>query len=532
MGEPATTRRRALISVTDKTGVGELARGLAELGFSLLSTGGTMREIRAAGVDAQEVADYTGSPEMMDGRLKTLHPRVHGGILARRDHADDLAAMAQHGIDEIDLVVVNLYAFRDTARRPGASPAEVVENIDIGGPTMIRSAAKNHRYVAVVVDPNDYPAVLAGLKANGGVLPEAQRRELAAKAFAHTASYDTAVAAWFADRQRHQSGAPRFGAQFGLVGERVQSLRYGENPGQHAAYYRDPDALLPSLAAARQLSGKELSYNNLLDLDAAMGVAFEFTEPSVAIVKHLNPCGTASGPDAAVAFRAALDADPVSAFGGIVGVNVEVTRALAEVMVAHAGFLEAIVAPAFAADAVPVLQAAKWGANVRLLELGGVPPRSERVLLRQIDGGFLLQTYQPGSLYQERQVVTRTQPSAAQLAQLDFAMRVCKHVKSNAIVLAAAPQAGVLASVGVGAGQMSRVDSVRIATEKAQERARGAVLASDAFFPFADGLELAAAAGVAAVIQPGGSKRDDEVIAAADAAGVVMVFTGTRHFRH
>ncbi len=522
-------RRCALISVTDKTGVVDFARDLVELGFTILSTGGTHRAIAEGGVAVEEVANYTGFPEMMDGRLKTLHPMVHGGILARRDVEGDRASMTEHGMHSIELVVVNLYAFRDTARKEGVSRADVVENIDIGGPTMIRSAAKNHEHVGVVVDPDDYGSVLEALR--GGALSTDLRRELAGKAFAHTSSYDTAIAGWFARESCERSGE-RFGSWSGFVGEKIQSLRYGENPHQQAAFFRDPDAATPSLVAGKQLSGKELSYNNILDLDAAMGVALDFEAPTCAIIKHCNPCGVGSGSDGRTAFSAALAADPVSAFGGIVALNVELTAEIAEAMASEAGFLEAIVAPAIASDALEILKGAKWGGNVRIIDLGGVPPGEEQVLLRQVSGGFLAQTYLPSFLHDEKTVVTKTQPSDLQLGALDFAMRVCKYVKSNAILLATALSDGTYATVGVGAGQMSRVDSVKIAVEKAGAKASGAVLASDAFFPFADGLEAATAAGVSAVIQPGGSKRDDEVIAAADAAGIAMVFTGTRHFRH
>ena len=443
--------RRALISVTDKAGVVEFARGLVEVGFSILSTGGTMRAIRDAGIDVEEVADYTGFPEMMDGRLKTLHPKVHGGLLARRNVESDVASMTEHGIDRIDLVAVNLYAFRETARRPGVSPEDVVENIDIGGPTMIRSAAKNHQHVAVVVDPADYEPVLAALRENAGEVPAALRRDLAGKAFAHTASYDTAVGGWFAQERAQRDGEPRFGAHYGLAGEKVQDLRYGENPQQRAAFFRDPDADSPSLAHATQLSGKELSYNNILDLDAAMGVALDFEAPTCAVIKHLNPCGTATAADGERAFRAALAADPVSAFGGIVALNVPVTAAIAQAMSDEAGFLEAIVAPGIDEDALAILQAAKWGKNVRVMDLGGHPPAGEQTLVKQVSGGFLLQTYQPGFLHDEKRVVTKAHPNDLQLGCMDFAMRVCKHVKSNAILLAVAEEDGTFATVGVGA---------------------------------------------------------------------------------
>ena len=524
--------RCALISVTDKTGVVAFAQGLKDLGFSILSTGGTYRVIEDGGVEVREVADYTGFPEMMDGRLKTLHPKVHGGILARRGEDGDRTAMEEYGIDAIDVVAVNLYPFRETVRKEGVTRAEVVENIDIGGPTMIRSAAKNHDHVAVVVDPGDYDPVLSALRSHDGELPVEMRRDLASKAFAHTASYDTAIGGWFAEEQRAREGQPRFGAYFALSGKKLQGLRYGENPHQSAAFYCNPDASGPGLATARQLSGKELSYNNILDLDAAMGIAFDFTAPTCVIVKHNNPCGVASGEDSGRVFSAALEGDPVSAFGGIVALNVPVTADVAETMAREAGFLEAIIAPGVDAAALEILKDSKWGRNVRVMDLDGRPPDGEQVSLRQVSGGFLLQTFQPGYLKDKDEVVTTKNPSAEERGALEFAMRVCKHVKSNAILLARFHSDGTYATVGVGAGQMSRVDAVKIAVEKAGDLAKGAVLASDAFFPFADGLEAAATAGVTAVIQPGGSKRDDEVVAAADKAGIAMVFTGARHFRH
>ncbi len=524
-------KRRALISVTDKTGVAQFAQGLVDLGFALLSTGGTYKIINEAGVPVEEVAAYTGSPEMMDGRLKTLHPKIHGGILARREMPADVQAMQEHQIDPIDLVVVNLYPFRATVDKPGVARQDVVGNIDIGGPTMIRSAAKNHAHVAVVVDPSDYPRVLQSLSQQQGKLDIGLCRELAGKAFAHTSSYDTAIAAWFDQERAGNEAQPLFGPQVGMVGEKVQDLRYGENPHQLAAFYKNPDASTPSLASAQQLNGKELSYNNILDLDAALALALDFSQPACAIIKHNNPCGTAVASDLAAAFTAALAADPLSAFGGIVAMNQELDGSTAQAMVDKGTFLEAVIAPQVAPVALEILRTAKWGANLRVLSLNGQPNSKDQVLMRQVSGGFLLQTYDPGLQAGAESSVSSSKASESQLATMDFAMRVCKHVKSNAIVLAR-HESGVCATVGVGAGQMSRVDAVKIAVEKAGALAKGAVLASDAFFPFADGVETAAAAGVAAVIQPGGSKRDDEVIAAADKAGMSMVFTGARYFRH
>jgi phosphoribosylaminoimidazolecarboxamide formyltransferase/IMP cyclohydrolase len=525
-------RRRALLSVTDKAGVVEFARGLLQLGFELLSTGGTHRVLREAGVPALEVRDYTGFPEMMDGRVKTLHPRIHGGILARRDEPGDLESMEVHGIDPIDVVVVNLYRFCEAAERPGASRAEVIEQIDIGGPALIRSAAKNHADVAVVVDPADYADVLAALRtAASRSWPADLLRRLAAKAFAHTAAYDTAIAEWFDAEQSGDPISSGFGHRFVLCGDKLADLRYGENPHQAAAVYAGRTAGA-SLARAEQLGGKELSYNNLLDLDAALGVAFEFEEPACAIVKHGNPSGTAIARDTAGAFVAALDADPVSAFGGIVALNRELDRATAELMVERGTFVEAIVAPGVANDVPAVLGRARWGDNVRVLSLGGVPDSTDALAIRSISGGFLVQTGDPsGAPLPELRTVTARAPTAVERETLAFAWRVCKHVKSNAIVLARG-DGDVRATVGIGAGQMSRVDSVRIAVDKAGPRAQGSVLASDAFFPFADGLAAGIAAGITAAIQPGGSKRDAEVVAAADDAGIAMVFTGMRHFRH
>ncbi len=524
--------RRALLSVTDKRGLVEFARGLHELGFSLLSTGGTRKALHDAGVESSEVADYTGFPEMMDGRLKTLHPRVHGGLLARRDLGTHTAAMRAHGIDPIDVLCVNLYRFRETARRPGATRDDVVENIDIGGPAMIRSAAKNHASVAVVVDPDDYPVVLRALREHGGVLPPEFLRRLAAKAFAHTAAYDAAIAQWFDCERRTQAGEAFFPDAMVFAGEKLQDLRYGENPHQQAAVYSLGESS-PGLVDARILSGKELSYNNLLDADAALALAIEFDRPSCVLVKHNNPCGAAVAETLPRAFDLALASDPVSAFGGILATNRRFDAATARAIVASGTFLEVIVAPAVDPDALPALQEAKWGGSVRVLELGGAPDASSRnrFVARQVSGGFLLQTADTPSEAPRREVMTRREPTDPERRALEFAWRVCKHVKSNAIVLAQAAGDG-FATVGVGAGQMSRVDAAKLAVDKAGVRAKGSVVASDAFFPFADGLLVCAKAGAVAVIQPGGSRRDAEVVAAADEHGMAMVATGQRHFRH
>jgi phosphoribosylaminoimidazolecarboxamide formyltransferase/IMP cyclohydrolase len=521
---------RALISVSDKARLAELAHGLAAHGVALLSTGGSAAALRAAGLAVTEVADHTGFPEMLDGRVKTLHPAIHGGILARRDDPAHMAALAQRGIAPIDLVVVNLYPFAATVAR-GADPETCIENIDIGGPALIRAAAKNHDSVAVVTDPADYPAVLEELQRDGAIGAPLRRR-LAAAAFAHTAAYDAAIAAWLAGQQ-----GERFPPVLTLAAERRQLLRYGENPHQGAAFYamRPVGAPpRPGVATARQLQGKALSYNNLNDTDAAFELVAELERPAVAIVKHANPCGVAVADSLAEAYQRALACDPVSAYGGIVAVNRPLDAATAEAIARL--FVEVVIAPSVEAAGAAAL-AGK--ANLRLLEAGGLPdPAAPGLALRSLADGLLLQDRDAGrSDPGELRVVTRRAPSERELADLLFAFRVAKHVKSNAIVYA---RDGT--TVGIGAGQMSRVDSSRIAAWKAREaaeaagepmsRALGSVVASDAFFPFPDGLLAAAEAGATAVIQPGGSLRDDAVIAAADEAGLAMVFTGMRHFRH
>jgi phosphoribosylaminoimidazolecarboxamide formyltransferase/IMP cyclohydrolase len=517
--------RRALISVSDKTGLVPLAQELAARGVALLSTGGSARALREAGVPVTEVSDATGFPEILDGRVKTLVPQIHGGILGRRDRPEHLAQMAAHAIAPIDLVVVNLYPFAATVAR-GADFAECVENIDIGGPALIRAAAKNHDFVAALTDPAQYGELLAELGRHQGTTL-ALRRRLAAAAYACTAAYDAAIAAWFAAAE-----GETFPQRLTVAATLRQRLRYGENPHQDAAFYATDDR--PGVATARQVQGKELSYNNLNDTDAAFECAAEFEAPTVVIAKHANPCGVASAATLAEAWEAALRCDPVSAFGGIVAANRALDEAAAERIAAL--FTEVIVAPDATEAAQRVLARKK---NLRLLLTGGLPdPASQGRTLRSVAGGLLVQTHDGGRVTAAAlRAVTRRAPTEVELADLLFAMRVCKHVKSNAIVYA---RAG--ATVGIGAGQMSRVDAARIAAWKAAEAARaaglaapltqGSVVASDAFFPFADGLEAAIAAGATAVIQPGGSVRDPEVIAAADAAGVAMVFTGMRHFRH
>jgi len=503
---------RALVSCYDKTGIAELARALHERGVELVSTGSTAGVLREAGVPVTEVAEVTGFPECLDGRVKTLHPVVHAGILADRTDPAHVAELADLDIEPIDLVVVNLYPFADTVRS-GAPDADVIEMIDIGGPTMVRAAAKNHGSVGVVVDPDDYDEVLDELAAHGG-LSAALRRRLASTAFQHTAAYDAEVAAWF---QRDED-VP---ARFHLAVPRRQQLRYGENPHQRAGFYAADDA--GGLAAAEQLHGKELSYNNLLDTDAAWGMATDLDDPCVAIIKHANPAGFAIADDLATAYARALEGDPVSAFGGIVAANRPVDRQTAEQLIEV--FTEVVIAPGYDDDALEVLRTKK---NLRILATPDARRPGARREFRAVAGGVLVQDADTGpEPWGDWQVVTGVQPDPDTLADLRFAWIAAKHTRSNAIVLASGGQV-----VGVGAGQMSRVDSVRLAVERSGERHVGAVLASDAFFPFRDGPDAAAAAGIRAIVQPGGSVRDDEVVAAAEEHDIPMVFTGRRHFRH
>jgi len=516
--------RTALLSVSDKAGLVDFARGLVDRGFRLLSTGGTAQALAAAGLPVTKVSAHTGHPEIMDGRVKTLHPRIHGGILGRRGLHDAEAAAA--GIDWIDLVAVNLYPFEATVAAPGVTPAAAIEQIDIGGPAMVRAAAKNHADVWVVVDPSDYAAVLDGLGA-ADADARALRRQLAVRAFRHTSTYDAVIAGWLG---AEDAGDPPFPAELALPLRRRQPLRYGENPHQAAAFYADPGATGRSLARAVQLQGKELSFNNLADLDAAVRAAFEIDGPGVAIVKHMNPCGAASHPGgAAAAFALALSADPVSAYGGIVAFNQPLDAEGARALRRSKVFFECVAAPGVDAEARAILAPRD---NLRLLELpadwaAGRPPGRDA---RRVQGGWLLQDWDHDAAFAWEPRGARP-PTADEDAALRFAWKVCRAVKSNAIVLATPADGGFVLN-GVGAGQMSRVDSVRLVIAKAQRPTAGSVLASDAFFPFADGVEAALAAGVRAFVQPGGSIRDAEVIAAADAAGAAMVFTGVRHFRH
>ena len=503
--------RRALLSVSDKTGIVEFARGLTELGFEIVSSGGTHGELAEAGVPVVKVAEVTGGPEILGGRVKTLHPKIHGGILADRRKQEHIDELAEQGITAIDLVVCNLYPFERTVDHPSVTEDEAVEQIDIGGPAMVRAAAKNFHSVAVVVSPARYDSVLEELRATGEVSLET-RKALSLEAFQHTAAYDSAIS-------RYLAGAETFPTKLLLTGEKVMDLRYGENPHQSAAFYRSVGAP-GGLAAAEQLHGKELSYNNLLDTDAAWRLVLDLEGAAAAIIKHSNPCGVAEAASLSEAYAKALECDRTSAFGGIVALSRACDRATAEAIAEI--FTEVIIAPDFDADALEVLTAKK---NVRILRGPTSLPVEPEV--RRVTGGLLLQSPDPTDTAEDAKVVTKAEPTDQQWEDLRFAWVVAKHVKSNAIVLAKDRIA-----VGVGAGQMSRVESTELAARRAGERAAGTACASDAFFPFRDGLDAAVAAGATAVIQPGGSVRDDEVIAAGDEHGIPMVFTGRRHFRH
>jgi len=513
--------RRALLSVSDKRGLVEFARGLATLGVEIVSTGGTARELAADGIETRPVEEYTGFPEILDGRVKTLNPRIYAGLLAVRSDDDHVETLREHSVDPIDLVCVNLYPFERVAGLRGVEEDEVIENIDIGGPALIRAAAKNHAFSAVVVTPESYDAVLAELEGSEGMLSLRTRQSLAMEAFAYTARYDAAIARWFAEREGD------FPAQYTRSYEKVLDLTYGENPHQRAAYYAEAGARTHLMSMVSKLHGRELSFNNLLDLDSGRRLVEDFELPAAAIIKHNNPCGAAVGASVGEAFDKALATDPQSAFGGVFCFNRPVDRALAEKL--HELFIEVVFSPGYDEDAFEVLSQKP---NVRLLE--NQERRTVPIVepdLKRVRGGILIQDRDSG--LEERdimEVATEAKPTEEQWGELQFAMRVCKHVRSNAIVLS-----GGLGTVGIGAGQMSRVDSVRLALDKARAAElplEGSVLASDAFFPFADGPQLAIDAGVRAIIQPGGSQRDQEVIDACNAAGVAMVFTARRHFRH
>lgn len=515
--------KRALLSVSDKTGLLDFARALSGQGVELLSTGGTAKAIREAGIPVIEVADYTGFPEMLDGRVKTLHPKIHGGILGRRDLPEHVAAMNRNNIGNIDLVCVNLYPFVQTVAKPGCTLEDAIENIDIGGPAMVRSSAKNHAFVTIVTDPADYAKVVDEMQANGGAVTDKTRFSLAIKAFEHTAAYDGAIANHFG-KLVEESEFPR---TINLQFHKAQGMRYGENPHQNAAFYVEAGAKEASIATARQLQGKELSYNNIGDADAALECVKQFdSAPACVIVKHANPCGVAYGKDLLEAYDRAYQTDPESAFGGIIAFNGELDGETMKAIVERQ-FVEVIIAPKVSAAAVEIAAAKK---NVRVLECGMWPAEpGKRLDYKRVNGGLLVQDADL-ALTGDIKVVTKRVPTEAEMRDLLFAWRVAKYVKSNAIVYAKDNM-----TIGVGAGQMSRVNSARIAAIKAEHAGLtvpGSVMASDAFFPFRDGIDNAAQAGVKAVIQPGGSMRDEEVIAAADEHGMAMVFTGMRHFRH
>jgi phosphoribosylaminoimidazolecarboxamide formyltransferase / IMP cyclohydrolase len=513
--------KRALISVSDKTGVVDMAKGLAALGAEILSTGGTAKALRDVGVAVTDVAAYTGSPEILDGRVKTLHPKIHGGLLGRRSIPAHVEQMKQHHIGFIDVLVVNLYPFEATIAKPGCHVDEAIENIDIGGPSMLRSAAKNHEDVLVVVDPEDYPRVLQALQDN--TVTPALRRELAMKVFQHTARYDSVIAAYL--QRQFQSGDVKFPKILSLQFELAEILRYGENPHQQGAFYRERQSNEPSVSRGKILHGKAMSYNNYLDANAALELAKEYDETAVAIIKHNNPCGVALGATPVEAYVKARETDPVSAFGGVIAFNRSVDLAAAKEITST--FVEVVVAPGFADDALAELKRKK---DLRLLDIGPLTKvKQEGYDLKKLVGGLIVQDRDLGALADLRAlpVPTVRKPTEEEYAACAFAWKVCKHVKSNAIIYAKPGQ-----TVGIGAGQMSRVDSVKLAAMKAQLPVKGCVMASDAFFPFRDGLDAAAQAGITAVIQPGGSIRDAEVVKAADEHGLAMIMTGMRHFRH
>lgn len=519
--------KQALISVSDKTGVLDFARELSALGVKLLSTGGTAKLLADNGLAVTEVADYTGFPEMLDGRVKTLHPKVHGGILARRDFPEHVAALEQHGIPTIDMVVVNLYPFQQTVAKAECSLEDAIENIDIGGPTMLRSSAKNHKDVTVIVDPSDYAIVLAEMKANQNVVSYDTKFTLAKKVFAHTAQYDGAITNYLTSLGADKAHTTRsaYPQTLNLHFEKVQEMRYGENPHQSAAFYRDLKTVAGALANYTQLQGKELSYNNIADSDAAWECVKSFKESACVIVKHANPCGVALGTTPFEAYSKALQTDPTSAFGGIIAFNRELDGKAAEIVAKQ--FVEVLIAPSFTAEAKAIFAAKQ---NVRLLEIA-LGDEINQYDVKRVGGGLLVQAPDSKNVLQEElRVVSKLQPTPQQMADMMFAWRVAKFVKSNAIVFC-----GNGMTLGVGAGQMSRIDSARIASIKAQNAGltlAGSAVASDAFFPFRDGLDVVVDAGATCVIHPGGSMRDQEVIDAADERGVVMVYTGTRHFRH
>ncbi|MBW2631299.1 MAG: bifunctional phosphoribosylaminoimidazolecarboxamide formyltransferase/IMP cyclohydrolase [Deltaproteobacteria bacterium] len=516
--------KKVLISVTDKKGIVDFARELKGFDVEILSTGGTAAQLREAGIDVTDVSDYTGFPEMMDGRLKTLHPKIHGGLLALRNNEGHVKSALEHGIDMIDMVVINLYRFEDTVGKEECTLEDAVENIDIGGPTMLRAAAKNHRFVSVVTDPENYPKIIEEMNETGGMISEATNFALATKTFQLTARYDGAISNYLGTIEK-DGETKKFPDTFSMQFDKAQDLRYGENPHQDAVFYREKNAPISSISSAKQLHGKELSYNNIMDSDAAWQMACGFDLPTAVIMKHSNPCGAAtSDGNLKDAYIKAMETDPVSAFGGIVSFNRSVDMETAQELAKT--FLEVIIAPGFDKDAFDILTAKK---NVRLLEIPAPSgTQSADLDFRRVAGGLLIQERDPGrDDIMKADVVTKKTPTKEEYQALDFAWRAVKNVKSNAIVFATKDQL-----VGVGAGQMSRVDSVHIAKMKANLPTQGTVLASDAFFPFRDGVDMAAEAGVTAIVQPGGSIRDEEAIKAADEHGIAMIFTGRRHFRH
>jgi phosphoribosylaminoimidazolecarboxamide formyltransferase/IMP cyclohydrolase len=521
--------RRALLSVSDKTGLVEFATELhTKYGVELIATGGTRKTLADAGLPVKDISELTKFPEILDGRVKTLHPAIYAGLLAKRSKPEHMQTLTDHGLPEIDLVVCNLYPFEQTVAKPGVTEAEAIENIDIGGPCMVRAAAKNFESVAVAVCPSQYVELLGIMQREGGQLHRSTRQELAVVAFQYVAKYDVAIVDYFLELRESPAPSPqrselllRFTGREGRHG-----LRYGENPHQSAAFYTEPGLTRPCVSTAEQLHGKELSYNNILDLDSALNLAREFTSPAAVVVKHNNPCGAATAGTLAEAFHRAWDGDPLSAFGGIIAFNQPVDAATAEAMLSGERFVECVIAPDYAADALAALKG--WKKNVRLLKTGPLAGPPQGLDYRRVDGGLLVQTRDVGADDPAKwEVKTKRQPTPAERDALWFAWLACKHVKSNAITLASGTQL-----IGVGAGQMSRVVSVEIAIKKAGAKAKGAVLASDAFFPFPDNVELAAAAGVTAIVQPGGSVKDADSIAACDKHGIAMLFTGVRHFRH
>lgn len=521
---PSPRVKRALISVSDKLGLAGFARGLVEAGVEIFSTGGTRAHLESEGIPVVDVSSYTGFPEMMDGRLKTLHPMVHGGILCRHDNPGDMDALDEHGIKTFELVVVNLYPFQQTVAREGVTEDEAIEKIDIGGPTMVRAAAKNHAFTTIATDPGQYSEILQEIAAGGCTSLELRKR-LAGEAFDHTAKYDTAIAAYFAGLRTEGS----FPGHLTVGLTRKAVLRYGENPHQQAALYAKAEAPAANLVSAIQLNGKELSYNNLLDLDSALGIVRGFSEPAASVLKHNNPCGAAVGQTLAEALAKGMEGDPLSAFGSVIGLNRAVDADTAEVLAKPGLFVEAIVAPDFTDEALEILTTKpKWKKNVRLMKVGNLDETPERWIFRCIEGGVLMQEADVlADPETDWQVVTETKPADSQMADLRFAWDIVRYVKSNAIAVCKDRML-----LGAGAGQMSRVDSVEISISKAGDRVKGAVLSSDAFFPFPDSIERCAAAGITAVIQPGGSRRDQEVIDACNKLGIPMIFTGRRHFKH